>query len=107
MKADYIEIAEKKYRVESNWNSFEKFCSMTGRTNLSSLDDMKEIKLNEAPILLWSCMEEGEELDGRKLDLTIKELKRKITPAIMGQFFKIYTKQTYAQLPKEYQTKKK
>ncbi len=107
MKADYIEIGGKKYRVEANWNSFETFCEVTGRVDLSALENLKDIKLREAPVLLWACLKEGEEIDGRKFEMTIKDLKRQINPQIIGEFFKIYTKQTYAQLPDEYKKSKK
>jgi len=108
MKAEYIKFPNgQKFRVESNWNSFETFCDLTGRTDLGSLDKIKDIQMNEAPILMWACMKEGERMDGNDFKLSVNDLKARINPFLVGEFFKIYTRQTYAQIPEEYQPKKK
>lgn len=108
MKPEYLHFPNgQKFRVEANWNSFETFCDLTGRTDLAALDQMKDIRMNEAPLLMWACIREGEEADGNKFLLSVKEMKRRINPILMGKFFEIYSRQTYAQLPEEYQTKKK
>lgn len=108
MKKQYIHFPNgQKFRVESNWNAFETFCELTGRTNLTALDEIGDIRINEAPVLLWACIREGEDEDGNKFHLTLDQLKKKIVPGIMGEFFKIYVEQTYAQLPEDYRPKKK
>jgi hypothetical protein len=108
MKPDYLQFPNgQKFRVEANWDSFVTFCDLTGRSDLSALDDIKGIRINEVNALIWSCIKEGEEADGNKFRLSIKDISKRLNPILVGVFFEIYSKQVYAQIPEEYQTKKK
>ena len=65
MKKDYIEIAGKRYRVESNWNALTAFLDAVGRNTLDELSKIDAIRPSELTALMAACIAEGERLDGR------------------------------------------
>ena len=44
MKKDYIEIAGKRYRVESNWNALTSFLETVGRDTIEELSKINSFK---------------------------------------------------------------
>ena len=108
MKADYITFPNgQKFRVESNWNSFQTYCDLTGRKTLKALDKMTDLNIDDLPVMMWACMKEGERLDGHELKISIDDLRARLNHIIMGDFVGIYGQQTYAQLPEGHHAKKK
>ena len=52
MKKDYIEIAGKRYRVESNWNALTAFLEAVGRNTLEELSKIDSIKPTELTAMM-------------------------------------------------------
>ena len=60
MKKDYIEIAGRRFRVESNWNALTAFLDAVGRDTLDELSRINTIRPSELTALMAACIEEGE-----------------------------------------------
>lgn len=104
---DYLTIDGQKYRVECNWNAHVAFLEATGRDQMASLVSLAEIKPSETTALMASCINEGERMDGKKTNLTPIELGAKIGLVEVGEFMRIYHKQTTPAVPVEKAKKKK
>ena len=101
MKKDYIEIAGKRYRVESNWNALTAFLDAVGRDTLDELSRINTIRPSELTALMAACIEEGERLDGRDGAPSAKDLGAIITPDDVRVFMDIYVKQSNPELDQE------
>jgi hypothetical protein len=98
MKKDYIEIAGKRYRVESNWNALTAFLDAVGRDTLDELSRINTIRPSELTALMAACIEEGERLDGRDGAPSAKDLGAIITPDDVREFLTIYVRQSNPKL---------
>ena len=98
MKKDYIEIAGKRYRVESNWNALTAFLDAVGRNTLDELSKIDSIRPSELTALMAACIAEGERLDGRDNAPTALDLGAVITPDDVRNFLGIYVRQSNPQL---------
>ena len=105
MKKDYIEIAGKRYRVESNWNALTAFLDAVGRDTLDELSRINTIRPSELTALMTACIEEGERLDGRDGAPSAKELGAIITPDDVREFLTIYVRQSNPKLTQDEQKK--
>ena len=94
MKKDYIEIAGKRYRVESNWNALTAFLDAVGRDTLDELSRINTIRPSELTALMAACIEEGERLAGRDGAPSAKDLGAIITPDDVREFLTIYVRQS-------------
>ena len=102
MKKDYIEIAGRRFRVESNWNALTAFLDAVGRDTLDELSKINNFRPSELTSLMAACIAEGQRLDGNKdvptaLDLgavTAKDLGALITPDDVREFLNIYVRQS-------------
>jgi hypothetical protein len=101
MKNDYIEIAGKRYRVESNWNALTAFLDAVGRDTLDELSRINTIRPSELTALMAACIEEGERLDGRDGAPSAKDLGAIITPDDVRDFLEIYVRQSNPKLDQE------
>ena len=101
MKKDYIEIAGKRYRVESNWNALTAFLDAVGRNTLDELSKIDSIRPSELTALMAACIAEGERLDGRGNAPTALDLGAVITPDAVRNFLEIYVRQSNPQLTQE------
>ena len=101
MKKDYIEIAGKRYRVESNWNALTAFLDAVGRNTLDELSKIDSIRPSELTALMAACIAEGERLDGRGNATTALDLGAVITPDDVRNFLEIYVRQSNPQLNQE------
>ena len=106
MKKDYIEIAGKHYRVESNWNALTAFLDAVGRDTLDELSRINTIRPSELTALMAACIEEGERLDGRDGAPSAKDLGAIITPDDVREFLEIYVRQSNPQKTQEEEPKK-
>ena len=105
MKKDYIEIAGKRYRVESNWNALTAFLDAVGRDTLDELSRINTIRPSELTALIAACIEEGERLDGRDGAPSAKDLGAIITPDDVREFLTIYVRQSNPKLTQDEQKK--
>ena len=94
MKKDYIEIAGRRFRVESNWNALTAFLDAVGRDTLDELSRINTIRPSELTALMAACIEEGERLDGRDGAPSAKDLGAIITPDDVREFLSIYVRQS-------------
>ena len=101
MKKDYIEIAGKRYRVESNWNALTAFLDAVGRNTLDELSKIDSIRPSELTALMAACIAEGERLDGRGNPPSALDLGAVISPDDVRQFLDIYVRQSNPQLNQE------
>ena len=101
MKKDYIEIAGKRYRVESNWNALTAFLDAVGRNTLDELSKIDSIRPSELTAMMAACIAEGERLDGRGNAPTPLDLGAVITPDDVRNFLEIYVRQSNPQLNQE------
>ena len=101
MKKDYIEIAGKRYRVESNWNALTAFLEAVGRNTLEELSKIDSIKPTELTAMMAACIAEGQRLDGSKDVLSAVDLGAVITPDDVRTFLDIYVRQSNPQVSQE------
>ena len=94
MKKDYIEIAGKTYRVESNWNALIAFLCAVGRDDITQLSKIKSIRPSEIMPLMAACIAEGERLDGKDGAPTALDLGAVVTPDDVHEFMDIYARQS-------------
>jgi len=94
MKKDYIEIAGKRYRVETNWNALTNFLFAVGRDTLDDLSQINSIRPSELTALMAACIAEGERLDGRGGAPSAVDLGAVITPGDVRDFLEIYVRQS-------------
>ena len=101
MKKDYIEIAGKRYRVESNWNALTAFLEAVGRNTLDELSKINMFRPSELTALMAACIAEGQRLDGSKDVPTALDLGAVITPEDVRVFMDIYVRQSNPELNQE------
>jgi hypothetical protein len=93
MKADYLTLTDgRKVRVEWNMNSLAEFKQITGL-------EMADLATKGADVavlrsIAWCCAVEGEDADGRNLNLTEKELGRLIDMGGVVKFAQIFAQQS-------------
>lgn len=91
---DYLKIGDKEYRVEANWNAIAGFCRKKGVSDLSQLDVLVHIAIDDILPLMHSCIKEGECLEGRDFLFTEDDLGGMANAAVMGVFMRIYARQS-------------
>ena len=101
MKKDYIEIAGKRYRVESNWNALTAFLEAVGRNTLEELSKIDSIKPTELTAMMAACIAEGQRLDGSKDAPSAMDLGAVITPDDVRTFLDIYVRQSTPQVSQD------
>ena len=101
MKKDYIEIAGKRYRVESNWNALTSFLEAVNRDTIEELSKINSFKPSELTALMAACIAEGQRLDGCKDVPTAKDLGAVIKPDDVREFLEIYARQSNPQLSED------
>lgn len=101
MKKDYIEIAGKRYRVESNWNALTAFLESVGRDTIDEMSKIGSIRPSELTALIAACIVEGERLDGKECNLTALDLGAVIKPDDVREFLDIYLRQSSPRLNPE------
>ena len=102
---DYIDIAGKKYRVESNWNALTAFLEAVGRNTLDELSRIDSIRPSDLTALMAACIIEGERLDGNKVEGGIfnfaLDLGAIISPDDVRRFLDIYVRQSNPQISRD------
>ena len=101
MKKDYIEIAGKRYRVESNWNALTAFLDSVGRNTLEELSQLDKLRPTEVTAMMAACIAEGQRLDGSKDVPSAMDLGAVITPYDVRTFLDIYVRQSNPQLSQD------
>ena len=99
MEKDYIEIAGRRYRVESNWNALTAYLAAVGRDTIDELSKIQGIKPSELTALMAACIAEGERLEGRGDTPSAVDLGAMITPDDVRIFFDIYIRQSNPKRP--------
>ena len=89
-----MKIGDKEFRVEANWNAIAGFCRKKGISDLSQLDVLVHIAIDDILPLMHSCIKEGERLEQREFLLTEEELGSVVNTALMGEFMRIYSSQS-------------
>ena len=91
---DFLKLGESDYRVEANWNAIAGFCRKKGVSDLSQLDVLVHIAIDDILPLMHCCIKEGERLEKRNFPLSVSELGSVGYTAVMGQFMRIYARQS-------------
>ena len=100
MKPQYINLSDgRKIRIEFNMNSLGNFTQITGK-ELSDLPDSKADILM-LRVLSWCTAVEGEQADGRELDLDEVRFGRLMNMQAMVEFSKILAEQSQTALQKK------
>ncbi|MBN2744523.1 MAG: hypothetical protein JXR39_11580 [Marinilabiliaceae bacterium] len=108
MTPDYITLSNGiKYRVEANFSAIQQFCKITGNNDLGSFDRLKNMTVDQVPVIVHSCVAAGEKMDGRELSLSCDELMTLFRPVHIGQFFKIFAHQSQTETVASSPSKKK
>lgn len=108
MKPEYLKLSGgQKFRVEANWNSMVDYCDRKGYTTLSHLKKIEDIELKDVGTLIYSCVKEGERIDGRDFDLTETDFVTMLRPSDIGQFMSKYIAQTVHGLSEKEKSGKK
>jgi hypothetical protein len=93
MKADYLTLTnDRKVRILWNMNALGEFTRITGKDITDFIDGRADV--NTLRAIAWCSAVEGEEDEGRSLDLTEKEFGRLIDMRGMIEFSKILTEQS-------------
>ncbi len=91
---DFLKIGDSEYRVEANWNAIAGFCRKKGVSDLSQLDVLVHIAIDDILPLMHCCIKEGERLEKRNFPMSESELGSVVKTAVMGQFMRIYARQS-------------
>jgi len=92
---DYLNLSNGvSVRIEANWNAIAGYAADAGITNLAELDAMARMKPEQYPVLIWHCAREGERMDGRAFEMTLKEFTGLLRFPQVGEFNQIYARQT-------------
>lgn len=91
---DFLNIGGTEYRVEANWNAIAGFCRKKGVNDLSQLDILVHIAIDDILPLMHCCITEGERLEKRDFPISESELGSLVNTAVMGQFMRIYARQS-------------
>ena len=91
---DFLKIGDSEYRVEANWNAIAGFCRNKGVSDLSQLDVLVHIAIDDILPLMHCCIKEGERLEKRNFPMSESELGSVVNTAVMGQFMRIYARQS-------------
>jgi len=93
MKNDYIEIANKKYRVEFNWNAITDFLESEG-LQLTDADDLKQLKPRQVTGLIYAGVVEGCRMDATEFPFSKLDFGAMISPPQVGELLLIYQRHT-------------
>ena len=93
MKADYLDLTDgRRVRVAWNMNALAEFVQLTGK-DLSDLSG-KNVDIGILRTIAWLSAREGEEIEGRVLELNEKEFGRLLDMSGVVAFGHILAKQT-------------
>jgi len=93
MKADYLELTDgRKVRVLWNMNALGEFTSVTGMEMIDFAEAKADVDMLRT--IAWCAVREGEEAEGRTLDLDERQFGRLIDMAGIVRFSEILTEQT-------------
>jgi len=93
MKADYLTLTNgQKVRILWNMNALGEWTSYTGR----EMNDLASARADVATLrsIAWCAAREGEEAEGRKLEMDEKEFGRLMDMPAIVQFVEILNSQT-------------
>lgn len=107
-KKDTIELSNGRLiAIECNWAALASYSEKVGIETLAEMDNIALIKPKKLPILIYECAAEGEEMQGRNLELSFKEFKKLLRFNSVTQFNEIFIKQVVPNLPNENEKKQK
>ena len=93
MKNDFIEINEKQYRVEFNWNSITDFLE-SENLNLTDADDLKQLKPRQITGLIYAGIIEGCRIEKTEFPFSKLDFGAVLSPSDVGELLLIYQRQT-------------
>ena len=91
---DFLKIGDSEYRVEANWNAIAGFCRKKGVSDLSQLDVLVHIAIDDILPLMHCCIKEGERLEIRNFPISESEMGGVLNTVVMGQLMRIYARQS-------------
>jgi hypothetical protein len=104
MKAEYIELTDgRKVRILWNMIALGAFTALTGK----ELTDLEKPDVKTLLTIAWCAAKEGEEADGRELELNEKEFGRMMSMACVVSFSQILANQASITVQKKSEPPKK
>ncbi len=103
MQRDYIEIENKSYRVEFNWNTTANFLDKEG-LSLGQADDLGKLKAQQVTGLVYEGVCEGCRLDKIDFPYSKDEFGSMLQPGDVRDLLLIYAKHSSS---KQLELKKK
>lgn len=85
-------IGGKEFRVECNMNALMDFLQERGTDDFSAIADVTKLKPSDMLPLMAACIREGERLEGRKCDLTSKDIGAVADFSTLGSFIAIFNR---------------
>lgn len=93
MRHDHVEIDDKCYRIEFNWNTVTNFLEDEGKT-LADLENMGNLTAKSITRLVYNAIQEGCRLEGIAFPFTVEDLGAALGAHEIAEILKIYHRQT-------------
>lgn len=91
MKTDYLELGDKRYRIEFNWNTIAAWMDNTGHA-FEDLGDMKSVKGSDLTELFYQSVVEGSRMDGVEFPLSKLDFGAMLNPRKVADLLIIYAR---------------
>lgn len=88
---DFVTINDREFRVEINWNAISEFLDQRNYS-LSELSNFADFSAKDINTLLYCAIQEGERMEGRKLELSMQDICSELDAGDIGQFLEIFRK---------------
>lgn len=93
MKYDVVEINEKQYRIEFNWNTIVDFIDRSGMT-LADLDKFGTMSPRQITTLIFCAIKEGCRIEKIEFPFTPEDMGAALGVSEISDILKMYTRQT-------------
>lgn len=88
---EFISINDCEYRVEPNWNVICDFCEQKN-WKITELANIAECSPSDMNALFYLSIVEGERMEGRKVEISQRDMFANVTPDIIAEFVKLFFK---------------
>ena len=92
MKFDTININNKSYRVEFNWNSTVAFLE-ENNLKLTALDDLADLKPSQITGFIYEAVKEGARMQKKEFPFSVHDFGAAIGVKTVGDLLLVYKRQ--------------
>jgi hypothetical protein len=93
MKHDKIQINDKQYRIEFNWNALANFLEAEN-LKLSEIDKLEELSAKMVTALIYEGVKEGARMQGDEFNFTKEDFGANISTTDVAAMLMIYRRQS-------------